>query len=87
MTQAFGYITWTLADQDNNWIKRFIIGGVFLLFAIYDHFYFRMYPAQENIFVEDIKSRRKEKQAFEEINTNLKLNGVHSNKNKSVFDL
>ena len=39
------------------------------LFAIFDGFYFRMFPAQENIFIEDAQARRKEKQDFEKIKT------------------
>ena len=50
------------------------MGPIFLLIAIFDYFYFRMFPAQENIFVEDVLSKRKEKQVFDSMNTHLKRN-------------
>ena len=73
MTQSLGNITWILFDNKTDWIKEIVIAGVFILFAIYDYFYFRMYPAQENIFVEDSQSLRKQKQHFDKINARIKL--------------
>lgn len=82
-------MTWVLIDRDYNFIKLFCIGPLYLLFAVFDYFYFRMYPAQENIFVEDAIARRKEKQVFDKMNSRLKMNESVSGRNKrlSVFDL
>ena len=58
------------------------------MFAIFDQFYFRMFPAQENIFVEDAHSKRKEKQVFDNINAKLKMKeSVLSRKKVSVYDI
>ena len=51
-----------------------------------------MYPAQVNIFVEDSKSRKKAKQAFDEMNQNLKMNvnvtqSYSNSKKMSVYDM
>ena len=61
MTQALGYITWICGDKNSNWIKCYIVAPIFILFAVLDFFYFKMYPSQVNIFVEDSKSQKKEK--------------------------
>ena len=45
MTSAAGYITWILIDRDYNWIKESVVGPIFLALAVFDYFFFRMYPA------------------------------------------
>ena len=92
MTQSAGYITWILFDLKYNWIKDLVVGTAFLLFAIFDLFYFRMFPAQENIFIEDAQARRKEKQDFEKIKTTLQMDDYsvfkrRNNKKLTVFEL
>ena len=90
MTQALGYITWILLDRNTNWIKECVIGPVFILLAFFDCYFFRMFPAQENIFVECEISKRKDKQVFDSMNTRLKMQGENSarlSKQLSVFDL
>ena len=72
--QALGIITWILVDKNNNLYKDFVVGGLFIIITVIDIFYFRMYPAEENIFVEDPEKRRKEKQIFDSMNQTLKLN-------------
>ena len=61
MAQALGFITWINIDRTQNWLKELVVGPVFILLAIFDCFYFRMFPAQENIFVECEIGKRKEK--------------------------
>ena len=92
MTQSAGYITWILLDLKTNWIKDLIVGSLFILFAIFDCFYFRMFPAQENIFIEDAQARRKEKQDFEKIKTMQQMDDYSvfkrsNNKKLTVFEL
>ena len=89
MAQALGFITWILMDTNMEWIKECVVGSIFILIAIFDCFYFRMYPAQENIFVECEIDNRKEKQAFDSMNTRLKMheNDARNSKNFSVYDL
>ena len=73
MTQALGYITWIVIDRDNNWIKNTVCGLIFLMFAFFDYFFFSMYPAQNNIFVECAQTLRKEKQIFDKMNSSIKM--------------
>ena len=89
MAQALGFITWINIDRTMDWLKECIVGPVFILLAIFDCFYFRMFPAQENIFVECEIGKRKEKQEFDSMNTRLKMyeNSARNNKNLSVYDL
>ena len=88
MAQALGYITWIVLDRQTDWIKECVVGPVFILVAIFDCFYFRMYPAQENIFVECEISKRKTKRVFDSMNTRLKMQGsVRTSKRMSVYDL
>ena len=51
-----------------------------------------MFPAQENIFIEDAQARRKEKQDFEKIKTTLQMDDYShfkrsNNKKLTVFEL
>ena len=86
MMQSFGYITWILFDRNVNWIKMLVVGPIFLALAFFDYFYFRMYPTQENIFVEDSYYRTKEKEVFDKMNVECKLR-ESMQKKISVFDL
>ena len=90
MTQSLGYITWILIVHCNNWIKLLVVGPIFLLLALFDYFYFRMYPAQENIFVEDAYCQPREKEVFDKMNVECKLLesvALRRSKRLSVFDL
>ena len=90
MTQALGIITWIQIDKEFNFIKEIVVGVTFLGLTFADLKWFRMYPAEENIFVEDPLCRRKEKQVFDSVYSAVKLNGSalkSSNKKQSVFSL
>ena len=52
MMQGLGSVTLIMIDRQYNFIKLFVIGAVYLILTIVDYFWFRMHPAQENIFVE-----------------------------------
>jgi len=63
-----------------------VVGPIFLILAFFDYFYFRMYPTQENIFVEESYYRTKEKEVFDKMNDECKLR-ESMQKKISVFDL
>ena len=83
-----GYVTWISIDRKYNEYKLFGVGTMFLLISIYDFFYFRMHPAQENIFVEGESGNRQDKRVFDRISEAVKLgsNARRDSKQISVFD-
>lgn len=89
MMQGLGYVTWVTIDRRYNYIKLIVIGSIFICTNIYDYFFFRMHPAQENIFVEDSRRNRLGKQDFDIMASTVKMKAEEQSdsKRESVFDL
>lgn len=74
-------------DRRDNYKKLFVIGPIFLIMAVYDYFFFRMHPAQENLFVQDVHKSSHEKQVFDMIASAVKHKNDTKRNSVSVFDV